>query len=105
MLLKLPGLPQHRKSAPPHNTKVRSIPITKNARKETLMKYKSVIVPRLGSPKVLQVIENDLREPAAGEVRIKVITSSVCRPDITVRTGQALYAGTPLGKKAPFVPG
>jgi len=52
-----------------------------------------------------QVIENDLRPPAAGEVRIKVLAASVCRPDITVRTGEALYSGTPLGQKVPFVPG
>jgi len=69
------------------------------------MKYRSVIVTRTGPPEVLQVIENDLRPPLAGEVRIKVLASSVCRPDITVRTGEALYSGTPLGQKVPFVPG
>jgi NADPH:quinone reductase-like Zn-dependent oxidoreductase len=50
-------------------------------------------------------MENALRPPAAGEVRIKVLAASVCRPDITVRTGEALYSGTPLGQKVPFVPG
>jgi len=69
------------------------------------MKYKSVIVTRTGPPEVLQVMENALRPPAAGEVRIKVLAASVCRPDITVRTGEALYSGTPLGQKVPFVPG
>jgi len=69
------------------------------------MKYKSVIVTRRGGPEVLQVIENDLRAPSAGEARIKVLASSVCRPDITVRTGESLYSGTPLGQKIPFVPG
>jgi len=29
----------------------------------------------------------------------------VCRPDLTVRAGEALYSGTPLGQKVPFVPG
>lgn len=29
----------------------------------------------------------------------------MCRPDITARTGEELYSGTPLGKKTPFVPG
>lgn len=29
----------------------------------------------------------------------------MCRPDITARTGDALYSGTPLGRKPPFVPG
>lgn len=36
------------------------------------MRYKSVIVTRLGGPQVLQVIENDLRPPSGGEVRIKL---------------------------------
>lgn len=69
------------------------------------MKYKSVIVTKNGGPEVLQVIENDLRAPLAGEVRIQTLAAAVCRPDITVRTGEALYSGTPLGQKIPFVPG
>ena len=69
------------------------------------MKYKSVIATRPGGPEVLQVIENELRAPSAGEVRIKVLAAAVCRPDITARTGEALYSGTPLGQKFPFVPG
>lgn len=67
--------------------------------------YKSVIATRTGGPEVLQVIENDLHPPSAGEVRIKILAVAVCRPDITVRRGEALYSGTPLGKKPPFVPG
>lgn len=69
------------------------------------MKYHSVSVTRYGGPEVLQVIEHDLRAPAAGEVRLKVLAAAVCRPDVSVRTGEALYAGTPLGHKPPFVPG
>ncbi len=69
------------------------------------MKYKSVIVTRIGGPEVLQVVENELRAPSAKEVCIKVLAASVCRPDITVRSGEGLYSGTPLGQKIPFVPG
>ena len=69
------------------------------------MKYKSVIATRIGGPEVLQVIENDLHAPSAGEVRIKTLAAAVCRPDITARTGKSLYSGTPLGQKMPFVPG
>lgn len=69
------------------------------------MKYKRVVVTKLGGPEVLQVVEEELRQPAAGEARIKVLAASVSRPDITVRTGQALYTGTPLGHKIPFTPG
>jgi NADPH:quinone reductase-like Zn-dependent oxidoreductase len=69
------------------------------------MKYRSVVATKLGPPDVLQVVEENLREPLAGEVRIKVLAASVCWPDVTVRTGETLYNGTPLGKKPPFVPG
>jgi NADPH:quinone reductase-like Zn-dependent oxidoreductase len=69
------------------------------------MKYKSVIVTKNGGPEVLQTIENELRPPTAGETRIRVLAAAVCRPDITVRAGKALYSGTPLGQKVPFVPG
>lgn len=69
------------------------------------MKYKSVDVTKIGGPEVLQVAENEMRPPRAGEARIRVLAASVCRPDITVRAGKALYSGTPLGQKVPFTPG
>lgn len=69
------------------------------------MKYRSVIVTKTGGPEVLQVIENNLRQPSKGEARTKVLASSVSRVDITARTGEELYRGTPLAKKPPFVPG
>jgi NADPH:quinone reductase-like Zn-dependent oxidoreductase len=69
------------------------------------MKYRNALVTRYGGPEVLQVVENDLRQPSASEVRVKVLAAAVCRPDVTVRRGEALYSGTPLGKKPPFVPG
>jgi NADPH:quinone reductase-like Zn-dependent oxidoreductase len=69
------------------------------------MKYKSVIVTKFGGPEVLRVTEKVLREPLAKEVRIRVLAASVSRVDITARTGEALYHGTPLGQKIPFTPG
>jgi NADPH:quinone reductase-like Zn-dependent oxidoreductase len=69
------------------------------------MNYKSAVATRSGGPEVLQIIENNLRAPLAGEVRIKVLAAAVCRPDVTARSGKALYSGTPLGQKFPFVPG
>ena len=69
------------------------------------MKYKSVIVTKIGGPEVLQIVENDLRPPSSGEVRIRTLAAAVCRPDVTARSGKALYSGTPLGQKIPFVPG
>lgn len=64
------------------------------------MSYKSVIVTRRGGPEALQVIENELRPPAAGEARIKVLATPVCGPDV-----QARYGHTPIAPKIPFVPG
>ena len=64
------------------------------------MRYKSVIVTKSGGPEVLQVIENNLREPSAQEVRIKVLAAPVCLPDVTARYGQ-----TPFCPKVPFTPG
>jgi NADPH:quinone reductase-like Zn-dependent oxidoreductase len=68
-------------------------------------RYRSVVVTRYGGPEVLRVVENEMRDPAQREVRIRVLAAAVSRPDITVRTGQSLYSGTPLGQKTPFVPG
>jgi len=64
------------------------------------MRYKSVIVTKRGGPEVLQVIENDLRPPSAGETRIKVLAAPVCLPDVEAR-----YGRTPFAPKIPFVPG
>ena len=58
------------------------------------MKYKSVIATKNGGPEVLQVIENEMRLPRAREARIHVLAAAVCRPDITVRAGKALYSGS-----------
>ena len=64
------------------------------------MHYKSIIVTERGGPEVLQVIENDLREPSAGEARVKILATLVCGPDVQARYGQ-----TPIAPKLPFVPG
>jgi len=42
------------------------------------MKYKSVIVTRRGGPDALQIVENDLRAPSAGEARIKMSVAKIC---------------------------
>jgi NADPH:quinone reductase-like Zn-dependent oxidoreductase len=64
------------------------------------MKYKSVIVTRRGGPEAMQIVENDLRAPSAGEVRIKVLVTPVCQDDIAARVGNR-----PFLPKIPFVPG
>ena len=64
------------------------------------MKYKSVIATQSGGPEVLQIVENELREPAAGEVRIKTLAASVTLPEVEAR-----YGRSPFPPKFPFIPG
>lgn len=64
------------------------------------MKYRSIVATRRGGPEVLQIVENDLREPAAGEVRVKVLATQVSGPDV-----QARYGYSPSAPRTPFVPG
>jgi NADPH:quinone reductase-like Zn-dependent oxidoreductase len=49
---------------------------------------------------VLQVVENELREPAAGEARVKVLATGVGRTDLNY-----LHGYSPFSPKVPFVPG
>jgi NADPH:quinone reductase-like Zn-dependent oxidoreductase len=49
------------------------------------MKYKSVIITGKGSPDVLKVVDNDLREPASHEARVKILATGVGRTDIVMR--------------------
>jgi len=64
------------------------------------MKYKSIVATRRGGPEVLQIVENDLRPPAAGEARIKILATPVCQDDIAVRVGNR-----PFLANVPFTPG
>jgi NADPH:quinone reductase-like Zn-dependent oxidoreductase len=64
------------------------------------VKYKSVIATQSGGPEVLQIVENDLREPAAREVRIKTLAASVTLPEVEAR-----YGRSPFPPKFPFTPG
>lgn len=64
------------------------------------MNYKSIVVTKRGGPEFLQVVENELRPPAANEARIKVLATGVGRTDINYR-----YGLSPFSPKVPFVPG
>lgn len=64
------------------------------------MKYKSVIVTARGGPEVLQIIEHDLRLPGAGEIRIRVLATTVCQDDVACRIGNR-----PFLPDIPFTPG
>jgi NADPH:quinone reductase len=64
------------------------------------MRYKRVVVTRRGPPDVLQVVESELRQPRPKEVRVKVLATCVCLPDVQARYGQ-----TPFPPRLPFTPG
>jgi alcohol dehydrogenase len=60
----------------------------------------SLVVTRYGGPEVFQLKKESLREPAAGEVVVRVKAAGLNFADIFAREG--LYGP---GPKAPFVPG
>jgi NADPH:quinone reductase-like Zn-dependent oxidoreductase len=59
-----------------------------------------VVVPRRGGPEVLQVVEEELPQPRAGEVRVKLLAAGVSAYDLMVRSGR--FPGFP---RVPFTPG
>jgi len=65
------------------------------------MKHHRVVVTRHGGPDVLQVLEEDLPEPRAGEVRVKVLAAGVSAYDLMFRRSGSL-PGTP---QVPFTLG
>jgi NADPH:quinone reductase-like Zn-dependent oxidoreductase len=65
------------------------------------MKHRRVVVTRHGGPEVLKVVEEDLPEPRAGEVRVKVLAAGVSAYDLMFRRSRSL-PGTP---RVPFTLG
>ncbi len=65
------------------------------------MKHHRVVVTRHGGPDVLQVVEEDLPEPRASEVRVKVLAAGVSGYDLMFRRS-GLLPGTP---RVPFTLG
>ena len=64
------------------------------------MRYRRVIIPRFGGPEVLEVIEENLRDPQPREVRVKVLAAGVSWVESMMRHG--LYPRQP---RPPFTPG
>jgi NADPH:quinone reductase-like Zn-dependent oxidoreductase len=58
------------------------------------------VLTALGGPEVLQVIEDDVRDPAANELRIRILACGVAFADVLMRRG--LYSGVPA---LPYSPG
>jgi NADPH2:quinone reductase len=65
------------------------------------MKHHRVVVTRHGGPDVLQVVEEDLPEPQAGEVRVKVLAAGISGYDLMFRSS-GRFPGTP---RVPFTLG
>jgi NADPH:quinone reductase-like Zn-dependent oxidoreductase len=61
---------------------------------KSAMKHQSVVVSQHGGPEVLQVVEEDLPEPQAGEARVKVLAAGVSAYDLMFRRSGTL-PGTP----------
>ncbi len=64
------------------------------------MKNRRVLVTQRGAAELMQVIEEEMPEPSAGQVRLKVLAAPVSAPDITARLGQS-----PILPRLPFTPG
>jgi NADPH:quinone reductase-like Zn-dependent oxidoreductase len=65
------------------------------------MKNHRVVVTRHGGPEVLQLMEEDLPEPQAGEARVKVLAAGISAYDLMFR-GSGSFPGSP---RVPFTLG
>ena len=65
------------------------------------LKHRRVVVTRHGGPEVKEVVEEDLPEPQAGEIRVKILTAGVSAYDLMHR-GSGSLPGTP---SVPFTQG
>jgi NADPH:quinone reductase-like Zn-dependent oxidoreductase len=64
------------------------------------MRYKRVVVTQYGGPEVITTTEEDIPNPKAGEVRVKVLAAGVGLPDVLAREG--VHPETP---HVPYTPG
>ncbi len=62
--------------------------------------YRAVMLTKKGGPEVLETVELPLREPAAGEARMRVLACGAGTTDVMMRRTYYPYA-----PKIPFVPG
>lgn len=58
------------------------------------------MVRRTGGPEVLELVEDELPDPAVGQARIKILAADVSFSDVNIRRGR--YPGAP---RTPFTPG
>ena len=54
---------------------------------DSTVRYKRVVISRLGGPEVLEVREEELPEPGLGEVRVRILATGVSYADLLMREG------------------
>jgi NADPH:quinone reductase len=64
------------------------------------MKHQRIVVHEYGGADALQLIDEEVPEPKAGEVRVKVLAAGVAMPDVMAREG--IHPETP---RVPYTPG
>src|ERR1700735_3876424 len=64
------------------------------------MRNTRVLLTALGGPEVFNVVEDDIRDPGAGEARIRILATGVAFADVLMRRG--LYSPVP---PLPYSPG
>jgi NADPH:quinone reductase-like Zn-dependent oxidoreductase len=64
------------------------------------MRNTRVVLTALGGPEVLKIIDDEMREPAANEVRVRILACGIAFADVLMRRG--LYSPVPA---IPFSPG
>lgn len=67
---------------------------------DSTVRYKRVVISRLGGPEVLEVREEELPEAGLGEVRVRILATGVSLPDLMMREGVH-----PEAPRPPFTPG
>jgi NADPH:quinone reductase-like Zn-dependent oxidoreductase len=63
------------------------------------VKYSRVIISKFGGPENLHLIEGEIPEPRANQVRVKILTAGVSLADILIREGihpESLFKRTPF---------
>ena len=65
------------------------------------MKYKHIVIPRFGGPENLALVEDELIEPRADEVRVKVLAAGVSFADILMQEGVHPES---MNRRTPFTP-
>src|SRR5215207_7794969 len=82
------------------NTVAETVAVATGRVEEHIMRYKRVVISRLGGPEVLEVREEELPKPGLGEVRVRILATGVSLPDLMMREGVH-----PEKPRLPFTPG